>query len=92
MISTSSRPAIREDLQQSDLDDGCVLYDRTREMTYTLNITASLIWSYLDGTLSLEDIAREVSSIGGPDKDAVLRDIVKTVTFFHGNRLLQGTV
>jgi hypothetical protein len=88
MISKSSRPGMRKDLEQADLNDGCVLYDPIREMTYTLNITASLIRSYLDGAFSLEEIAGEVSSIGGPDKDAVLLDIVKTVSFFQENGLL----
>ncbi len=92
MISKSSRPGMRMDLEQADLNDGCVLYDPTREMTYTLNITASLIRSYLDGVFSLEDIAAEVSSISGPDKDTVLRDVVKTVIFFQENGLLnQGS-
>lgn len=93
MISKSSRPMIREDLLQSDLSDGCVLYDQSREMAYTLNITASLIWSYLDGAISLEEIARELASVSGSDTDTVLRDIVETVTFFRENGLLeQGAV
>ncbi len=93
MITTASRPVVREDLQQSDLKDGCVLYDQIREKAYTLNITASLIWSYLDGSLSLEEIAGEVSSVSGSDSDTVLLDVVKTVTFFHDNGLLeQGAV
>ncbi|MEJ2685565.1 MAG: PqqD family protein [Candidatus Sulfobium sp.] len=93
MISKSSRPMIREDLQQSDLKDGCVLYDQIREKAYTLNITASLIWSYLDGAISLEEIARELASVSGCDTDTVLRDIVETVTFFRENGLLeQGAV
>lgn len=89
MISKSSRPAVREDLTQSDLKDGCVLYDQIRDIAYTLNITASLIWSYLDGSTSLEEIAGEVSSVNGSDREAVLSDVVKTVIFFHDNGLLE---
>lgn len=89
MISMSSRPVVREDLQQSDLKDGCVLYDQIRDMAYTLNVTASLIWSCLDGSMSLEEIAGEVSAASGSDRQAVLSDVVKTVTFFHDNGLLE---
>lgn len=88
-ISESLRPATRRDLLCSDLNDGCVLYDRNAETTYTLNITASLIWSYLDGSLSLKEIADEVSSIGGSDEEKVLLDVVKAVTFFYENGLLE---
>lgn len=93
MISRSSRPVIREDLLQSDLSDGCVLYDERRGTAYTLNVTASLIWSYLDGAISLEEIARELSTVGGSEIDTVLGDIIKTVTFLDENGLLeQGVV
>ncbi len=89
MITKSSRPMTREDLLQSDLNDGCVLYDKSRETAYTLNIMASLIWSYLDGAISLEEIARELSSICGSGTNTVLPDIVRTVTFFQDNGLLE---
>jgi Coenzyme PQQ synthesis protein D (PqqD) len=88
MISESSRPLTRGDLQRSDLNDGSVLYDRTGEMTYTLNLTASLIWSYLDGDFSLEEIAGEVASAVDTDKDTVLSDVLRTVATFHENGLL----
>jgi len=81
-------PKRREGLEQRNLADGSVLYDREREMAYTLNITASLIWSYLDGTLSLEQIAEEVALASGGDMDNVLKDVLNTVTYFHGNGLL----
>lgn len=88
MINQASRPIIRADLQQADLKDGSVLYDKTRETTYTLNLTASLIWSYLDGGFSLEEIAGEVSSIHGADSDTILKDVIETVRLFQKNGLL----
>jgi len=85
----TSRPKMRNDLQQTDLKDGCVLYDREKEMTYTLNITASLIWSYLDGNLSMEEIAEEIISLGSSDKNAIWQDILHTINFLEQNRLLE---
>ena len=89
MISSKSMPKRREELEQRNLSDGSVLYDRKQERAYTLNITAALIWSYLEGTLSLQQIAEEVALASGGNVDDVLKDVLATVTYFHGNGLLQ---
>ena len=57
-------------------------------MAYTLNVTASLFWSYLEGNLSLEEIAAEVSAISKASEDAVMRDLYGAVAFFQENGLL----
>ncbi len=87
-LSDQVRLARRPDIQQRDLGDGCVLYDRTQEMAYTLNVTASLFWSYFDGSLSLGEIAAEISSIGKAGKDEVLQDLYAAAAFFRENGLL----
>jgi hypothetical protein len=87
-LRNQSRLSRRPDIQQRDLNDGCVLYDQEREIAYTLNVTASLFWSYLDGNLSLEEIVAEVSSISKASEDAVLKDLCDAVAFFQENGLL----
>lgn len=88
LLSAQLRLSRRPDIRQRDLDDGCVLYDGKREMAYTLNITASLFWSYLEGNLSLEEIAAEVSSISKASEDAVMKDLYGAVAFFQECDLL----
>jgi hypothetical protein len=87
-LSPKLRLSRRPDILQCDLTDGGVLYDREREMTYTLNITAFLFWSYLEGDLSLEEIAAEVSSVSKANEDNVMKDLCSAVAFFRDNNLL----
>jgi hypothetical protein len=87
-LSPELRVSRRPDIMQCDLSDGGVLYDSAREMAYTLNITAFLFWSYLEGDLSLEEIAAEVSSVSKANEDNVMKDLCSTVAFFQENDLL----
>lgn len=89
MVSVKSRLRRRGDIQQRDLDDGCVLYDREKEMTYALNITASLFWSFLDGKLSLEQVAEEIACIGSIQTGEALEDLCNIVALFQENGLLE---
>jgi hypothetical protein len=87
-LSPQLRPSRRPDIVQCDLSDGGVLYDPQREMAYTLNITAFLFWSYLEGDLSLQEIAAEVSSVSTANEDNVMKDLCSAVAFFQDNNLL----
>jgi hypothetical protein len=84
------KPKGRENIQRIDLEDGCVLYDREKKVTYTLNSTASLFWFYIDGKLTLEQIAREISLTTDVKAEEVLDDFIKTSIFFQENDLIEA--
>jgi hypothetical protein len=89
LISHSYRPKNRRDVRQLDLEDGYLLFDKEKATVYTLNNSAALFWFYCDGNKTVKEIAWEVSLTTGIEEKKVLEDVVKTISFFQENGLLE---
>lgn len=84
------RPRTREDLVFRAVGDDWVVYDpRTRDL-HVLNVTAAAVWACCDGTLTPDEIAREVGTHlnGAPDADTVRRDVDEVLRRFVSDDLL----
>jgi hypothetical protein len=81
----------RRDVLFRQLDDEWVLFDPASDRLHTLNLTAALVWSHLDGALDEEEIAREVGAafeppVSGP---AVAADVREVLRRFRAEGLLE---
>jgi hypothetical protein len=67
-----------------------ILYDPETRDVHVLNVSAALVWSLLDGTRSLGEVAEMVAEevAGEPDPDTVLGDVRDAVDTFRESGLL----
>ncbi|MCE9601452.1 MAG: PqqD family protein [Gemmatimonadetes bacterium] len=56
-------------------DAEMLLFHEGRQVVHTLNTSAWAVWDLCDGTRTVADIARELSSAVGHPVDAVLADV-----------------
>lgn len=72
-IKKSATLKRREDLIVQKLGDEAIIYDRVSHRAHSLNRTASLVFEKLDGTTSLERVARDLKKTFGnaPEKELV---------------------
>src|SRR5262249_49284902 len=61
-----------------DTTDGAILVDEGLDRVHTLNASASLLWSCLDGASTLAEIAADIASEMGADPAVVRKDVVAT--------------
>lgn len=63
-MQAPSRPNRRSDVETYVLPDGTsLLFDPVSEIGHPLDVFSSLIWDYADGTLSVDEIVREVCEL-----------------------------
>jgi hypothetical protein len=89
-VPASYRPSMKNSLLQSDLQDGCVIYDRDKGSVLALNITSSFYLTYCTGDYTLEQIAVESSLVTGLKTEEALKDIISTIMLFQENGLLEA--
>lgn len=63
-MALSSCPQQRPNVETHLLPDGtCLLFDPQREEGFALNAAGALVWDYCDGTLTGDEIARELENL-----------------------------
>lgn len=62
-IGSDDAPVARADLAAVEVDGERVLLDPERGITHVLNATASTIWEVLDGSATIDLLARDVAEI-----------------------------
>ena len=73
-------PRKKDDHQEQRIGDELYLYGKDGEKLVVLNATAMLIWSFCDGTHSINDMVDELKNIHSEVDQAELRkDIEQTV-------------
>ena len=82
-------PARRADVYSVEVDGEAVLLDEADQQLHRLNASATLVWSCLDGTTTLEQIAREISEELDLPYDVVLHDTLAVATQLHEQRLVR---
>ena len=93
-------PVLRSDLALVELEGEMVLSvpvaddDRmARDLgfdTHWLDPTASVVWRCFDGTVSIEDLAGELTEVFVGDRDEILADLIELARTFGRAGLLQG--
>ena len=68
---------VRPDLASVEVDGETVLFDGRQSRLHRLNHTASTLWVCLDGTASLQDIARDIAEVYATDQTRVLNDLLR---------------
>ncbi len=81
-------PKRKAHVQQRDLADGCVLHDEEKGMIYSLNVTASFVWSLCDGRHSLAAISELLADASGRTADSVSDDVLYAVETLRNQGLL----
>lgn len=91
MTELPQRPKARADVVFRQLDDEWVLYDPISNRMHVLNLTASLVWVYCTGSMTLEEIGSEIRGAYGDSKpaDLVTGDVADAVSLFEQEGLLE---
>lgn len=71
------------------LDGGTAMFDVQRQRTVMLNATATAVWSLVDDTRCVEEIATAVAEQFGIESSAVHADVVRCVAELRAARLLE---
>lgn len=91
MTDTASRPRARDDVLFRQLADEWVLFDPASNRLHALNLSAALVWTYLDGTRDVDALAREVAAAFAkpPDPGQVRGDVEAALERFRAEGLLE---
>lgn len=82
-------PLTKEDVELEELDDGGVLYDKSKDMVHSLNATAAFIWICCDGKHSIQEIATIVEKCFKSESKLILKNIIEVVKGFSKKGLLK---
>ena len=80
----------RDDVVSVEVEDELVVFDEARQALHRLSPTASAIWTCLDGSGSLREIAADIADVYAAEPAQVLADVVATVRQFAEQGLLAG--
>lgn len=89
-IGPDDRPARAAHVAWVELDGEAVLYDEETEALHVLNPTATVVWSVLDGEVSLAELAGELAEAYGLEIDEVTGQVVDLTRQLGGQGLLDG--
>ncbi len=89
LMGGAYRPVKAETISQTDLRDGCVLYDAHGGTVCTLNRTASFILTYCDGGNTIDDIARQSALAFGLSPEEAKRDVISIISDLEQEELLE---
>jgi len=79
----------RREVAGAEIDGDVVLYDELQETTHLLNQTGAIVWSLLDGSSRIDEIASELAEAYAAPADAVLADVLALVRELGRRGLLE---
>jgi hypothetical protein len=85
------RPRVRNDLTVIELDGEAVIHDELNGDLHRLNSTATLVFSLLDGSATLEELAVDVAAAYTMKVEEVLGQMRQLVEELAASHLLVGT-
>ncbi|MBW3578455.1 MAG: PqqD family protein [Actinobacteria bacterium] len=89
-LHASFVPRPRPGLTSVELDGETVIYDEHRRTLHTLNPTATIVWTCLDGTISLAELAVELAEAFSVEPAVVLNDLLDLARELGRQGLLEG--
>lgn len=84
------KPKVREDLAVVELDGEAVIYDDRNGELHHLNPTATVVFSLLDGTATVKELAGDISEAFGVPADQVETQVRALIREFRKAELLDG--
>ena len=91
MEGVDERPRVRDDLTVVELDGEAVIHDEVNGDLHRLNTTATLVFSLLDGSATLEELATEIATAYEMPVDQIHRQVRQLVDQLAASHLLVGT-
>lgn len=91
MERIEERPRTRADLTVVELDGEAVIYDEINGDLHRLNPTATLVFSLLDGSATVEDLALDIAKAYGMPVDEITAQVRELANQFAASHLLVGT-
>jgi PqqD family protein of HPr-rel-A system len=85
------RPRARDDLTVVELDGEAVIYDEINGDLHRLNPTATVVFSLLDGSATLDDLAGDIADAYGMPVEQVTAQVAELVEQLADSHLLVGT-
>ena len=85
-----SAPAPVPSVATVELDGEAVLFDESSGSLHLLDPVATVIWSRLDGSATLEELATELSTTFAADRSRVRDDLISFVRELDRQHLLEG--
>jgi len=73
------RPTRRDDILTCATRDEIVLYDPKTDTALGLNLSASVVWSMCDGTMTIGDISRELAKTVAAEAGGVSDDVMRVI-------------
>ena len=87
----TSAPRTRADLTVVELDGEAVIFDERAQTLHHLNPTATLVFTLLDGTASVDELAADIAEGAALPIDDVRTQMNDLVHTFTEAGLLEGT-
>lgn len=78
----------RADVVSVEIDQEVVLYDDLSHRLHRLNATGATVWTCLDGSGTLAEIATDIAEVYGADEAQVLLDVLEVAREFARQGLL----
>ena len=72
------------------LDGETVLFDERSARLHLLDAVATAVWTRLDGSVTLDDLARDLSTTFGTEEERVRADVVAFLRRLEREHLLEG--
>jgi len=89
-ITLTSAIGPTDTLSSVELDGETVIYDDSNGSIHLLDPIATVVWSVLDGTSTLEEIAADLTEAFNADPDQVRNDVVTLARNLGHSGLLAG--
>ena len=91
MERLDDRPRARSDLTVVELDGEAVIYDERNGDLHRLNPTATMVFSFLDGSTTLEELSADISDAYGVPPEEISAQVSQLISEFADSHLLVGT-
>lgn len=83
-------PRHRVDLETIEVDGELVIWDPSDDRIHRLDPVASLLWTHLDGSATIQELADDVAEVFGQPTEAVAEAIAVLVRELTESGLLIG--
>lgn len=91
MERLDDRPRVRENLTVVELDGEAVIYDELNGDLHRLNPTATLVFSLLDGSATLDELGRDIADAYGMPVEEVGPQVRELASQLAASHLLVGS-
>jgi hypothetical protein len=89
-LDTVPEPARRADVTVQEIGGDTILTDPRARRTHVINASAAWVWMQLDGSTTVEDIARRLADRYDVDLSVARTDVERIAASFRSLGLLAG--